>query len=224
MEEINDSLKKEIVNIFKNQQKDRINRFRYLNELAIKGEILFTGSSLMEQFPIDELLMNKGIKKIIYNRGVGGFTTKDFLEHMEEMVFEVEPSKIFINIGTNDIGSINYSLKELLKNYEDILNEIKNRLPNTKVYLVAYYPVNEITKEPENEWEKYAFITRTNENIKIANRGIEELAKKIGYEYIDINSGLSDDNGRLKSEYTIEGIHMYANAYNLILDNMIEYL
>ena len=39
----------------------------------------------MEQFPIDELLMNKGIKKIIYNRGVGGFTTKYFLEHMEEM-------------------------------------------------------------------------------------------------------------------------------------------
>ena len=224
MEEIIDSLKKEIVNIFKNQQKDRINRFRYLNELAIKGEILFTGSSLMEQFPIDELLMSKGIKKIIYNRGVGGFTTKDFLEHMEEMVFAVEPSKIFINIGTNDIGSLNYSLKELIKNYEDILNKIKNRLPNTKVYLVAYYPVNEIAKEPENEWEKYAFITRTNENIKIANIEIEELAEKIGYEYIDINSGLLDDNGRLKSEYTIEGIHMYANAYNLILDNMIKYL
>ena len=37
IEEINDSLKKEIVNIFKNQQKDRINRFRYLNGLDIKG-------------------------------------------------------------------------------------------------------------------------------------------------------------------------------------------
>ena len=37
IEEINDRLKKEIVNIFKNQQKDRINRFRYLNGLDIKG-------------------------------------------------------------------------------------------------------------------------------------------------------------------------------------------
>lgn len=224
MEEMINIIKEEIGNVFKNLQKDRVNKFKYLNELSVKGQTLFTGSSLMEQFPIDELLMNRGIDKTIYNRGVGGFTTNDFLEHMEEMVFGVEPSKIFINIGSNDIGATDYSLERLIKNYEVILNEIKYKLPNAKVYVMAYYPINEVAKVPENDWEKSAFITRNNENIKIANGAIKELAEKIGYEYIDVNEGLTDENGRLKAEYTVEGIHMYANAYNVILNNMIKYL
>lgn len=221
MDQINNIIKKEIGNIFKYQQKERVTKLKYLNELSVKGQTLFTGSSLMEQFPIDELLMNRGINKIIYNRGVGGFTTNDLLEHMEEMVFGVEPSKIFINIGTNDIGTPDYSLDKLIKNYEDILNKIKDRLPNAEVYVMEYYPINEVAKIPENDWEKSAFITRNNENIKIANNAVKELAEKIGYKYIDVNEGLTDENRRLKVKYTVEGIHMYANAYNVILDNMI---
>lgn len=31
---------------------DRVMRFRYLNEFVKPGQILFAGSSLMEQFPI----------------------------------------------------------------------------------------------------------------------------------------------------------------------------
>ena len=178
----------------------------------------------MEHFPVNELLMNKGINKIVYNRAVGGFTTNDLLDHMEEMVFGVEPSKIFINIGTNDIGASNYLLDNLIKNYKIILMKIKERLPETNVYVMAYYPINEVAKENKEEWERETFKTRTNNNIKIANKAVEELAKSMGYKYIDVNSGLTDENGRLKAEYTIEGIHMYSNAYNVILDNMIKYL
>lgn len=224
MEEMVIKLKNEIGNIFKKQQNDRINQYKHLNKLSIKGEILFTGSSLMEQFPVNELLMNKGINKIVYNRAVGGFTTNDLLGHMEEIVFGVKPSKIFINIGTNDIGASNYSLDSLVKNYESILIKIKERLPKTKVYVMAYYPINEVAKEKKDDWERETFKTRTNNNIKCANEAIEKLAKNIGYYYIDVNSGLTDEIGRLKAEYTVEGIHMYANAYNVILDNMIKYL
>ena len=41
----------------------------------------------MEQFPVNELLMTNGMNQVIYNRGIGGFTTTDMLEYMEEMVF-----------------------------------------------------------------------------------------------------------------------------------------
>ena len=36
------------------EQEEKLDRFRILNQEARKGEILFTGSSLMEQFPIHE--------------------------------------------------------------------------------------------------------------------------------------------------------------------------
>ena len=206
------------------QQMDRLERYRVLNRFAKKGEILFTGSSLMEQFPIDELLMSNGMTQIIYNRGVGGFTTTDMLDHMEEMVFGTVPSRIFINIGKNDIGSPDYRLDALMENYEKILVRTKERLPKVQITLMAYYPVNEVDKVPDNEWGAHMFDTRTNANIAIANAAVKELAEKLGCRFIDVNDGLRDENGRLKAEFTIEGIHMYANGYQVVLENLKKYL
>ncbi len=206
------------------EQQDKLERYRILNQNVKKGEILFTGSSLMEQFPVNELLMTNGMDQVIYNRGIGGFTTTDMLEYMEEMVFGTEPSRIFINIGTNDIGSPDYQLEALLERYEEIIVRIQERLPEAEINMMAYYPVNETDKIPEGEWGKTAFVTRTNENINIANAAIENLAAKKGCRFINVNEGLADERGKLKKEYTIEGIHMYANGYQVVLQNLKKYL
>ncbi len=206
------------------EQQEKLERFRVLNRNVRKGEILFTGSSLMEQFPINELLMTNGMDQVIYNRGIGGFTTTDMLEYMEEMVFGTEPSRIFINIGTNDIGSPDYRLEALMERYEEIISRIRERLPEAEITMMAYYPVNETDKVPEGEWDKTAFVTRTNENIAIANKAVEKLAAKKGCRFINVNEGLTDERGKLKKEFTIEGIHMYANGYQVVLDNLKKYL
>lgn len=212
-----------IQKFMKSQQKERIEKLAILNQLAKKGQILLTGSSLMEQFPINELLMTNEIESVIYNRGVGGFTTEDMLENMETMIFGVQPSKIFINIGTNDIAQVDFSMEKLLENYEKILLQIQSKLPNTKVYVMAYYPVNEIDKIPEGEWGKQLFTNRNNATIKIVNTEVEKLAKRLGYDFINVNAGLTDETGKLKKEFTVEGVHMYANAYEAILRNMRQY-
>lgn len=210
--------------MMKRDQQDKLMRYSVLNQNVRKGKILFTGSSLMEQFPINELLMTNGMEQIIYNRGIGGFTTSDMLQHMEEMVFGTEPSRIFINIGTNDIGNPNYELGVLMENYEKIISLIQKRLPAAEINMLAYYPVNETDKLPEGEWGKALFVTRTNENIHIANDAVEKLAAKMGCRFINVNQELTDENGKLKKEFTIEGIHMYANGYQVVLDNLKKYL
>ena len=50
----------------------KLKNYQYLNEVAIKGETLFTGSSLMELFPICEIARSRGVDDIIYNRGISG--------------------------------------------------------------------------------------------------------------------------------------------------------
>ena len=206
------------------EQQEKLERYRILNRNVRKGEILFTGSSLMEQFPINELLMSNGMNQVIYNRGIGGFTTTDMLQHMEEMVFGTEPSRIFINIGTNDIGSPDYQLDTLMERYEEIISRIQERLPEAEIIMMAYYPVNETDKVPEGEWGRTVFVTRTNENIALANEAVERLAAKKGCRFINVNEGLTDERGKLKKEFTIEGIHMYANGYQVVLDNLKKYL
>lgn len=213
----------------KRDQMDKVNRFRILNQTVKKGETLFTGSSLMEQFPINELAQDFDVKTIIYNRGIGGFTTDDMLEYMDEQIFGTEPSRIFINIGTNDIGSPTNTFEEnlahMLANYREILTQIKNKLPETEVFMMAYYPVNEnAAGEDAAEYLKYMFKNRTNENLITANAEVEKLAAEFGYHYINVNEGLCDETGRLKKEFTIEGIHMYANGYCVVLENMRKYL
>ena len=167
-------------NLAVRDQADKLVRYRVLNQDVRKGEILFVGSSLMEQFPINELLMTAGISKVIYNRGIGGYTTTDMLEHMEEMVFALEPAKIFINIGTNDIASQNYCLEKLIENYEKIILLIQKRLPRAEIYMMAYYPVNENGKVSNAEIREFMFKTRTNKNICLANTAVESLAKRLG--------------------------------------------
>lgn len=210
------------------EQKGKIDKYRILNETAKKGEILFTGSSLMEDFPIHELLIHEGMDQIIYNRGVGGFTTADMLENMEEQIFGTEPGKIFINIGTNDISDASRPfevvLEAMLENYEKILKQIRERLPKAEVYMMAYYPVNENDKVPEAEGTEMMFANRNNRNLPIANERVKKLAEKMGYHYIDVNDGLCDERGMLKKEFTVEGIHMYANGYQVVLNNLKPYL
>lgn len=60
---------------FVKYQQDLLKNYQYLNKIATKGQVLFTGSSLMEQFPIVELAMIYGLNIKVHNRGVGGFTT-----------------------------------------------------------------------------------------------------------------------------------------------------
>ena len=174
------------------EQEEKLDRFRILNQEARKGEILFTGSSLMEQFPI----------------------------HEEEMVFGTEPSRIFINIGTNDMNAPDFSQDRLLENYEAILRQIQKRLPAAEINVMAYYPVNEVDKVPDGPWGKTLFVNRTNRTIDRLNQALEKLAEKLGCRFINVNKGLTDENGRLKKEYTIEGVHMYANGYRVVLDNL----
>src|SRR5690625_1633047 len=108
-----------IKEIFDDKIGEKLKRYKYLNQFIAKGQILFVGSSLMEQFPINEFQQTLDKKLIIYNRGVSGFITEGLLSVMDTCIFELVPSKIFINIGTNDIASPNYKRENLIANYED---------------------------------------------------------------------------------------------------------
>lgn len=205
------------------QQKTRTLSYHLLNKLAKKGQIIFVGSSLAEQFPVNEMLQNYDKRYLVYNRGVSGDVTEGLLTRMEECVFELEPSKIFINIGTNDMNGPEYSLARLMANYEKILLQIRSRLPDAKIYMLSYYPVNPDLESVPAPQRSMMFQTRTNHALRNANQIVVALADKHGHTYIDLFDKLLDDQDRLREGYTIEGMHLYPNAYQVILDELIRY-
>ena len=175
----------------------------------------------MEMFPINKLLKEHSDDTIIYNRGVGGFLSHELLEVIDVCAIDLQPSKVFINIGTNDLSWSSIPISRLIDNYEKIISLIENAVPNVKIYLMAYYPVN---YEAASEEMKECLKIRTNEKITAANAEVKKLSEKHGQRYIDINSNLKDKQGRLKAEYTIEGMHINEDGYRAIYDDIMEYV
>lgn len=207
---------------FMQEQQRKVENYKTLNRHARKGQILFTGSSLMEQFPICDFCQCLPLDKKVYNRGIGGYTTDDFLREIDAMLFDLEPSKVFINIGTNDMREREDGTdwkEHLLGNYKEILKKVKERLPEAELYLMAYYPVN--TTLPHGVHPDDPFVkVRTLANLAMINEEVEKLAKAHGYHFIDVNDGLADENGNLKEEFTIEGVHMIAAGYEIVFENI----
>jgi len=204
------------------EKADKIARFRYLNEFVKKGQIVFAGSSLMEQFPIYEFIQDFDLPYTIYNRGVGGFTTTEMIDALRETVYDLSPRYLFLNIGTNDLNGSDYSKEALIDRYDLILRAIEENVPGIKIYLMAYYPVNPDCAD--NPWMVRTLQLRTNERIAEANEAVKVLASKHNAQFIDVNNVIADDNGNLKSEYTVDGMHMYANGYRQILDALLPIL
>jgi len=194
------------------------------NQTAKKGQIVFVGSSLMEIFPIEKFQEEKdlGLDKHIYNRGVRATTTNDLLMHLDVQIFDLEPSKIFINIGTNDIG-FGVLEETFLGNYDKILSQIKEKLPECKVYVMEYYPVNNKDFGKGKDEEKF-LEKRSSQSHHAASEKVAVLAKKYGYEFINVNAGLTDEDGELKKEYTFDGAHLLPVGFEIVLANMMEYL
>lgn len=208
------------------EQEAKIKNFRVLNAVAQKGAILFTGSSLMEQFPVCELARSAGMDRLIYNRGIGGTTTDDFLREIDTVLLDLEPAKVFLNIGTNDMTDRVYGrqwMDHLEKNYEKILQTAKERIPQAEIFCMAYYPTNRHLPD-QNEWVRNMLKERTVENIAECNRRVAALAEKYGCRYIDANEGLADENGEQKREFAIDGVHMLASAYRIVFENLKKYL
>ena len=212
------------LNEWKQREKaEKIERYRHLNQMARKGQILFCGSSLMEQFPVSELMLDAGLSFSIYNRGVGGLTTGEMLDYLDVLVTDLEPAHIFINIGTNDLNDEYYDVSDLVGRYEEILDIIKTRLPKADIYVLAYYPGN-MSIDGIDPVLKEKFRFRNNDRIKEANQELEKLSDRLHINFIDCNSAITGEDGNLRPEFCIDGIHIYGDGYAEILNVLMPVL
>ena len=199
---------------WKKQKYQMVQSWQTLNRQCSKGQIVFTGSSLMEMFPVEKFAAEEGPAfPIVYNRGVGGWRTEEMLDCLEEMVITLQPRRVFINIGTNDLSDASVTIPALIDRYEAILARIEGAVPGVEIVMMAYYPIN---YDAAAEDMKPCLRIRTNERIREANQAVEALAGRRGHRFINVNAPLTDDQGRLMAAYTIEGMHIKEEGYRAI--------
>lgn len=202
-----------ITNLYKRQVD---NAFIELNKNSKPGSVVFVGDSITDFFRLNEFF--HGI--YIINRGISGDTTDGVLKRLPESVFDLSPSKVFLLIGTNDIGE-NKSDDHVIGNISEIIDRIKDKCPKTEIYLQSIYPVSNAR---DRKIKKFIVGKRNNEKICRINEGLKKVAKEKGIEYIDVYSNLTDEKGNLKLEYTVDGLHLTVSGYRACADVLRPYV
>ncbi|CCV64755.1 Esterase, SGNH hydrolase-type [Alteracholeplasma palmae J233] len=192
-----ESLKK-VIDIKGNR---RVTKFIEENETLKQGLIVLSGDSIIENYHVEEYFDNN-----VVNRGIAGYTTKDFLEVFDKIVVPLNPSKLFLHIGSNDLVLLHASKEEALINILNTLDYVKTKLPQTKVYYLSLTPVLPL----EHKKTRALYVAnRTNEELDEMN---QILAQKVE-NFIDINDSLKDGAGVLEEWYTDDGIHLNHYGY-----------
>ena len=206
------------------QKQMSLSRYQFLNKSARKNEIVLAGSSLCEQFPANEILISRGLTHTVYNRGVSGDTIDGLTLHLKTLVLDLCPRKLFINIGSNDIGGEQYNENLLFEKYIAVLSQIQNELPKCQIHVLAYYPVNPNADSILDEKVKaFMFLNRTNENIRKMNQRLKDHCNQHPYTFIDVHSILLDEQKQLQKNFTYDGIHLWPSAYEVVMDVLAPY-
>lgn len=179
-----------------------------------KDQIIFIGDSITDGYDLDKFYSLHSFPLEIYNRGINGDTTSGLLKRLDVSLFDLEPSKIVILIGINDLNG-GKSSAYVINNYGKILTQIKTRLPQCKVYIQSIYPVN---------GDGIYKITKSTNKIIEVNTELITLANEFGYTYIDVFSLLATNGNLLNSEYANDGLHPNNKGYEIVTACIVNYL
>lgn len=179
----------------------KVNAFRAMPRKT--GQILFLGDSITDWCNFDELLSFP-----VINRGIAGDTTTGVLGRLNEVI-SLRPRKLFLLIGTNDIGT-GIDTDTIAHNIRQIILRLQDGTPETKIYLQSLFPTRD--NEP-----------RPNLRIQELNSQLKDIAHETDCIYIDLYPLLLVD-GKLGREYTLDGLHLTGLAMAKWMEYLKPYL
>lgn len=180
-------------------QKDILDISEDINYKEVFGNSLFIGDSITEGLSHYELLDEE---KVIAQLGFTLLKANKQLSNIKTL----EPENIFILLGTNEVEA-NMSSEKFIKNYTDLLNNIKDKYPKANIYVQSILPVGPKVQQ------RLPFVTTA--RIEEFNRAIIEMAKNEDVNYLNTASVLEKTD---KDLHEPDGIHFKYPFYKLWLN------
>ncbi len=182
-----------------------------------KGNIVLLGDCVIENLDINKFFPDT----TIYNNGISGDTTVLLKDSIYKRAIKYKPSKLFISIGSNDLGFDDRTVKEIYNNIIDIVEEVKRRSKETEIYIVTVVPVN-----PANiDYINREYVdNRDNFEINMLNYYLKNYARRNRIKLLDINKYLKNEFDQLNLEYTIDGFHLNDMGYQVISNLIKQYV
>ncbi len=169
----------------------------------MNGGVAFVGDSITEGHDWDAAYPDLTVR----NYGIGGDTTIG-LEGRLQQIVRAQPAKIFLLIGTNDLGNYGTAPDVIVANYALVLDRLARELPNAKIYMQTVLP-----REPDNA-----------QNVREINEGLHALAAARNLTLVDIYTPFAAEGGRLDPGVTYDDLHLTPGGYarwRAILDPLV---
>jgi lysophospholipase L1-like esterase len=161
----------------------------------VNGGIVLLGDSKTAFGPWDDLIGP------CFNRGVSGMTTAQLLKYLPDLV-PGYPDEIRIELGVNDFLLAGIGPYVSFRNYQRILEWIAVNRPAARVIVFSTLP----TRRPY-----------FNQLISTLNGLLRAYIERQGEEsmiaWVNLWPAMTDKQGMLRKEFTVEGIHLNAQGY-----------
>lgn len=177
---------------------------------------VFIGDSITMQW---ELYANFKTDKLLINRGIGSDESKYVLMRFDADCIQLNPKKIILMIGTNDIfrceddvwwrNPASETPECVIENYKNNICEIVKKCDNAGIELILCSILPSKIAPPFNREMRWEMTSQMN-----------EFLISLGKTYIDYTSVLSKDGKTLPDDLTPDGIHPNAKCYAIMAEEL----
>ena len=175
------------------------------------SDIIMLGNSLTDGAEWNELFDNCHVK----NRGIVGDIIPGFFERLEP-ILKGQPRKIFIMGGVNDI-SHGVSADSIVSAMTQVVTTIQARCPKTEIYVQSMLPFN-------NDVRLWKLLKGREQVVVDGNKELESMCQRLGVTFINLYPLFVGENGKMKPEYTNDGLHLMGGAYLIWRDALLPYI
>ena len=164
-----------------------------------QGSTVFTGSSTIRMW---KDLQTTFPDTPILNTGFGGSKASDLEKQLFPLVIRLEPSRVFIYEGDNDLWS-DVPVADIMTSLHNIVTRLRLTNPNIEIFLIG-------AKPSPSRWEK-------KENYSIFNQKLKEYCQSNeGVTFVDTWKPLTDPAGNPRPELFLEDqLHMNSKGYEI---------
>ncbi|MEQ9455020.1 MAG: GDSL-type esterase/lipase family protein [Phycisphaeraceae bacterium] len=167
-----------------------------------EGAILFLGSSTIKGWETERLFPDE----ITLNRGFGGSTIPDVLEHFDDLVLPHRPRLIVFYSGDNDVAEGQLPI-DVARSYRQVVQRVHQVLPETYLVLLPIKP-------SVSRWDSWPEMARANALMAEVCADDERLV------YLDMTQTVLDEQGRPDPDAFRDGLHLTDALYEVWTDRV----
>lgn len=121
------------------------------------------------------------------------------------------PEIMIVNFGIN--GAAYLGAEEFVEGYSELIDVLLESSPNSIVVVESILPVANYYETKEDGV--------SNDKIDLLNKALYKMAQDKGLYYMATNESMKDENNKLKSEYSSDGLHYSQAGCQAILDYVL---